>query len=256
MPRARCPESIEAEKQYRAGNKLTDIARSMGVPEGTVRRWKSDQDWDGKKAVAKKKITERSETSKPSVRKRGAQTGNQNGKGGPANNVHNLKHGAFRRFYGHLLTEDELSMYEEMETQAEIDRLRDLYRQHQITERRLMGFIEEIRNGAEMITHRTVTHAVPSGKKLPDGRDGTKIVNISQEQEPRQEQLRSFMEALTRVRAEMRRVADSLRQHEEIAARLRMEEEKLEIAKRRMGLDNDDQLQKAIELLGGIESGF
>lgn len=57
MPRPRSATSIEAERRYHDGAKLVDIAKLMNVPEGTVRRWKSNQDWDGKK-----KITERSET--------------------------------------------------------------------------------------------------------------------------------------------------------------------------------------------------
>lgn len=68
MPRPRSATSIEAERCYRDGAKLVDIAKSLNVPEGTVRRWKSDQDWDGKK-----KATERSEIkpgAKPNARKR------------------------------------------------------------------------------------------------------------------------------------------------------------------------------------------
>ncbi len=37
----------EAKKLYKAGKKLVDIARELGVPDGTVRRWKSTYDWDG-----------------------------------------------------------------------------------------------------------------------------------------------------------------------------------------------------------------
>lgn len=48
MARARSPNSIEAEKMYRSGMKLVDIAKKLDVPEGTVRRWKSTQKWDDK----------------------------------------------------------------------------------------------------------------------------------------------------------------------------------------------------------------
>lgn len=61
MPRTRSPDSIEAEKLYKAGMSLADIARKLEKPEGTVRRWKSTQKWDVKES-------ERSET-KASVRK-------------------------------------------------------------------------------------------------------------------------------------------------------------------------------------------
>ena len=51
MPRLRNEKSIEAEKRYRAGDKLIDIAKDMGIPEGTVRRWKYNQGWDKGKSI-------------------------------------------------------------------------------------------------------------------------------------------------------------------------------------------------------------
>ena len=47
MPRARSPDSIEAEKMFHDGMALVDISKKLGKPEGTVRRWKSTQNWDG-----------------------------------------------------------------------------------------------------------------------------------------------------------------------------------------------------------------
>ncbi|MCL2249125.1 MAG: hypothetical protein FWC13_07615 [Oscillospiraceae bacterium] len=49
MPQKRNPLSIEAETRFRAGERLIDIAISLGKPAGTVRRWKSDQNWEGSK---------------------------------------------------------------------------------------------------------------------------------------------------------------------------------------------------------------
>lgn len=76
MPRARSPDSIEAEKLYKSGMALVDIAKKLGKPEGTVRRWKSTQKWDEN---GKKKQGERSQkknaSEKASVRKRGGQPG-------------------------------------------------------------------------------------------------------------------------------------------------------------------------------------
>lgn len=46
MPRERSPDSIKAEKLYRQGMSLVDIAKKIGKPNGTVRRWKSTQNWD------------------------------------------------------------------------------------------------------------------------------------------------------------------------------------------------------------------
>ena len=49
MPRARSPDSIKAEQMYHDGKLLKDIAEELGVPAGTVRRWKSTQKWDADK---------------------------------------------------------------------------------------------------------------------------------------------------------------------------------------------------------------
>ena len=46
MPRARNAKADEALVLYRQGVKLKDIAVKLGVPEGTVRRWKSCFKWD------------------------------------------------------------------------------------------------------------------------------------------------------------------------------------------------------------------
>ena len=48
----------EAEKLYYTGMKLVDIAEKLGVPAGTVRRWKSTYQWEerggGRKANVRK----------------------------------------------------------------------------------------------------------------------------------------------------------------------------------------------------------
>jgi uncharacterized protein YjcR len=71
MPRPRSEESFEAERRYHNGEKLADIAKVLKKPKGTVRRWKSDQGWDGNK------ITERSEI-KPNVKTKMKPSGKPN----------------------------------------------------------------------------------------------------------------------------------------------------------------------------------
>jgi phage terminase small subunit len=68
-------KQIEAEKLYRAGEKLVDIAHKLDVPEGTVRRWKSTYKWGSEKSersVSKK--SERS-VSKPPKKKQKKEKG-------------------------------------------------------------------------------------------------------------------------------------------------------------------------------------
>ena len=59
LPRARSPDSIEAEKMFHDGMALVDIAKKLGKPEGTVRRWKSTQNWDGNSKKKKNKASVR-----------------------------------------------------------------------------------------------------------------------------------------------------------------------------------------------------
>lgn len=87
MPKAKNAKADEALELFRQGMKLVEIADRLGVPPGTVRRWKSIYKWDN----------ERSE-KKPSVRKRGAQPGNKNSKGGPPGNKKAEKYGFLSKY--------------------------------------------------------------------------------------------------------------------------------------------------------------
>lgn len=91
MPRARNAKADEALALYRQGLKLVDIAKKLEIPEGTVRRWKCTQHWDGKEQ------SERSEKSKASVRKRGGQPGNRN-RAAPKGNKRAEKFGFFSKY--------------------------------------------------------------------------------------------------------------------------------------------------------------
>lgn len=66
MSKGAVREKIEkARLLYLDGKKLKDIAAEMGVPDGTVRRWKHDYNWCGndnkKEAVQKKKNEQKNE---------------------------------------------------------------------------------------------------------------------------------------------------------------------------------------------------
>ncbi len=49
------PKADEAYKLYKDGMKLVDIAAKLGVPDGTVRRWKSTHGWDSERSGKKDK---------------------------------------------------------------------------------------------------------------------------------------------------------------------------------------------------------
>ena len=65
MARGPNVKAEEAKKLYEKGMKLVDIANKLGVPAGSVRRWKSTYCWDGEKSERSEK-----ETKKANVRKK------------------------------------------------------------------------------------------------------------------------------------------------------------------------------------------
>lgn len=131
MPRARNPDSIEAERLWREEKLLLkEIAAKLGVPEGTVRRWKNTQDWEGKKS-------ERSEKTKANVRKlkKGGQKGNENAK----------KHGAYASTRWDFLDPEERSWLEgNMHDDTEAMLLEEIA-MYTIRERRIMNAINRYR---------------------------------------------------------------------------------------------------------------
>lgn len=88
---ARAPDQrVERAKAlYDKGLKLIDIANQLGIPEGTVRSWKNRYKWDCNVAKEKRNVARK---------KRGAQTGNKNGSGGPPGNKKAEKYGFFSKY--------------------------------------------------------------------------------------------------------------------------------------------------------------
>ena len=145
MPRQPNKKIAEAEKLYKSGMKMVDIAKQLEVPEGTVRRWKHDKDWDGS---GKKKQSERSDKEddkKANVRKRGAPKGNQNAVGGKGNpNPNTTKHGAYRAVFMDALDEDEQELVD-MVPEDEEELLIEQIQLFSIRERRILMAIKKYR---------------------------------------------------------------------------------------------------------------
>lgn len=154
MARARSPDSIEAEKLYHEGMKLVDIAKRIGVPDGTVRRWKSTQKWDGEKCEqGKKKENERSDKKKANVRKsKGAPKGNKNAVGHapsvPKRNKNAEKHGAYNKFYWDDLDDDEIELMNDIPTGEEFT-LQQQIIEYTLRARRLKHRIKKLENDSK-----------------------------------------------------------------------------------------------------------
>lgn len=66
------PKAEEAERLYKEGYKLIDIAKQLDVPDGTVRRWKSTYKWGGERSDKKEQNkNERSDKKKERLKGKG-----------------------------------------------------------------------------------------------------------------------------------------------------------------------------------------
>lgn len=109
MPKAKNPKVDEAEALFREGLKLIDIAKKLGEPPGTVRRWKSTYKWD----------SERSGNKKANVRKkRGAPKGNKNASGPPGN-----RNAEKFGFFSKNLPKETLDIFNEIEELSPLNML-------------------------------------------------------------------------------------------------------------------------------------
>ncbi len=161
MPRARSPDRDRAKQLWLESGKkrmLKEIAAELGVSETQVRKWKSQDRWDGdgKGTLPKEPVKGKGNVTK---RPRGAPKGNQNAVGNhggaPKGNTNSMKHGAYRQIFDGILSEEEHVFVENMSfNQA------DLIRQEIATltarERYLMREIVKLRSNSSNLAIHTV----------------------------------------------------------------------------------------------------
>lgn len=87
MPRAPSEKMIEAEKLFNDGMAMVEIAKKLGVSDGTVRSWKNRHGWGGKSKKNKRNVAKKDAGKAATLqkKKRGGQPKNQNAKGGSGN---------------------------------------------------------------------------------------------------------------------------------------------------------------------------
>lgn len=174
MPRAPSDKKREAEKLFGKGMKLTDIAKKLEVPEGTVRSWKNRGKWGEKSSkknqcnVAKKEAKGNATLQK---KKRGGQLGNRNAEGSkggaaPLRNKNAEKHGAYSKVYWDTLDDEELYLIDSMDDVEEQQLIMQL-QMFSVRERRLMRSIKKYRE-TEEDNHGLLIKAVSKTKKVED----------------------------------------------------------------------------------------
>ncbi len=174
MPRASNEKKAEAEKLFNGGMKLVDIAKKLGIPEGTIRSWKNRGKWVEKPSKKNKRNVAKGDSENNATlhkRKRGGQPGNRNAEGSkggsaPSRNKNAEKHGAYSKVYWDALDDEELDMIDSM-ADAEEEQLIMQLQMFSVRERRLMRNIKKYRE-LETENHGLSVKAVSKTKKVED----------------------------------------------------------------------------------------
>lgn len=168
MPRAPSDKVKEAEELFKSGMAMVDIAKKLGVSDGTVRSWKNRYGWGvtskkNKCNVAKDDDKENATLQK---KKRGAQPGNKNskgvskGKGNPHPVPHPppdpTKHGGYRAVFMDALDEDEQELVATVPADEE-QLLLEQIQLFSIRERRILKAINKYREQNGDVSVSSVT---------------------------------------------------------------------------------------------------
>ena len=229
MARAPDPRIEQAKAMYLNGERLVEIAASLNLPEGTVRRWKCTHRWDSERSDKK---SERSEK-----KKRGAQPGNTNSSGGPPGNKKAEKYGFFSKY----LPEETVSIIQEMPK----DPLDILWDQIQIAY-------------AAIIRAQQIMYVKDRDDKTKEKTMSGETSDVWEVQQAWDKQGR-FLQSQARAQAELRGL---IKQYDELLHKnweLATEEQKARIAQlkaqtdRMKGAENSEELKRLDEVLSEIK---
>ena len=218
MPRARDPNRNRAFEIYKesGGNiDLVEIASQLSISPGTVRGWKSKDNWDGVLNGTLRKNAERSKRTK------GGQPGNRNAVGhggtGPPGNKNAVKTGEFETLFFDTLDAEEKELLEMVQPDKEQLLLQEI-QLLTVRERRMLKRIDGLRELEECPPEEeddepgVIATKVPPGMtvtkytagfekgKITDLREFTGILG----------QIQAVEEALTRVQARRQRAIEAL----------------------------------------------
>lgn len=235
MPRAPSEKKSEAEKLFRKGMKLADIAKKLDVPEGTVRSWKNRGRWDEKiSAKDKCNVAKDDEKSNATLqKKRGGQQGNKNAVGHapsiPKRNKNAEKHGAFSQIYWDTLDEEEWDLIDNMDDAEEQQLILQL-QEFSIRERRFMKNIKRFRD-MEKENHGLAVEGVSKTKKVEDLTDiDGEIIGSGKYKKVTETTIthtKAVMNSIVTLETELTKVQKAKTKAIETLAKLRLEKQKL-----------------------------
>lgn len=222
MPRPRDPNRDLAFEIYKkAGGRidLVEIASQLNLSPGTIRGWKSKDDWERQLNGTFPKDTERSK------RKKGGQPGNKNAAGNnggaPQNNKNAVTTGEFETLFFDCLEPEEKELAAAISADKKELLLQEI-RLLTIRERRMLKRIDRLKE----VEFTTV--------KKKHGIEKEKQTNLN-EDHGTLGQIQNIEDALTRVQARKQAAIDSLHRFGIDDARLEIELMKVELATLKMG---------------------
>ena len=229
MARAPDPRAEQAEKLFREGKKLIEIAEALDVPEGTVRSWKNRYHWSNatlhkpKRNVAKAK---------------GGQPGNKNAVGNrggaaPEGNKNAVTTGEFETLLFDCLEPEERQLAAAVPPDKEQLLLQEI-RLLTVREHRMLKRIDLLRTSMDdsgtVSGDETGMTAVGHKKGL----EKDKETDLT-EYRGKLGQIQNIEDALTRVQARKQSAIDSLHRYGVDDARLEIELMKLDMAALKLG---------------------
>lgn len=151
MPRAPSERMNEAEKLFNDGMAMVEIAKKLGVSDGTVRSWKNRYGWGDKSKKNKRNVAKKENKKSATLqkRKKGGQPQNKNAKDGSGNPNPNpppdmTKHGGYVPVFIDALDEDEQVLVTTVPEDTELQ-LMEQIQLFSIRERRILKAINKYR---------------------------------------------------------------------------------------------------------------
>lgn len=166
MPRAPSEKMIEAEKLFNDGMAMVEIAKELGVSDGTVRSWKNRYGWGDKSKKNKRNVAKKDgkKTATLQKKKKGGQPGNQNSKGAskgkgnqkPVPPPDRTKHGGYVPVFMDALDKDEQELIGTVPKDEELLLLEQI-QLFSIRERRILNAINKYREQEANVAVADVT---------------------------------------------------------------------------------------------------
>ena len=259
MARAPDPKAAQAKGMFLAGKKLLEIAKTLDVPEGTVRSWKNRYGW-GSNANATLQKPKRNV-----AKKRGGQPGNKNAVGhggtGPPGNKNAVTTGEFETLLFDCLEPDERKLVDAVPADKEQLLLQEI-RLLTVREYRMLHRIEDLQKTKDYYDNGELA----DGMTMVSRKSGIEKDHETDLKEfhGKLGQIQTIEDALTRVQGRKQRAIEALHKFGFDDARLEIELAKVELASLKIGgqeteIEDDGFLEaingQAAELWGDVDAG-